>query len=269
MRRPAVRPGSTVADVGQRLVMAAAGARLTGHSDRSARAVAAALRSTALGAFPPEERAWIERIEAQRRRLPSDAVAVSRERGGSPIRPDGEHLSEAAAACEWMSVPPASSRFLLRLVRELAPGSCLELGTGFGISTAYQAAALDLNEAGRIVSLDVAGMTEIAAPALGRLGLADRIELVPGRIEETLAGALDGTAPVDYALLDADHTEEGTLRPFEALLPSLADGAVVVIDDINWTDEMRRAWARAREHPTVRLAVGARRLGVVVAGAGP
>jgi predicted O-methyltransferase YrrM len=247
--------------------MATAGARLTGRSDRSARALGTALRSTALGAFPPEERAWIERIEAQRRRLPSDAVAVSRERPDDRRLSAGEHLGEAAAACEWMSVPPASSRFMLRLVRELAPRSCLELGTGFGISTAYQAAALDLNEAGRIVSLDVAGMTEIAAPALGRLGLADRVELIPGRIEETLAGASEGAAPIDYVLLDADHTEEGTLRPFGALLPLLSDGAVVVIDDINWTDEMRRAWARAREHPAVRMAVGVHRLGVAIAGA--
>ena len=33
----------------------------------------------------------------------------------------------------------------MRTVRELSPSACLELGAGFGISAAYQGAALELN----------------------------------------------------------------------------------------------------------------------------
>ena len=165
-----------------------------------------------------------------------------------------------------MSLPRTSARFLLRLVRELAPRSCLELGTGFGISTAYQAAGLELNGTGRITTLDIRGMMEIAAPGLSRLGLAGRVELVSGRIEDTMAGALDAGAPIDSAFLDADHTEIGTIAPFEAIVPHLSPGAVVVFDDINWTSEMRRAWRRVSARPEVVAAYGVHRLGVAIVG---
>jgi predicted O-methyltransferase YrrM len=245
--------------------MASAAARLTPRRDRSSRAVAAALRTTALGRIPPEERAWIDRIGAHRRRLPAQVAATDDH--NSPARPQAERLAEATKACQWMSLPPLWGRFLTRLVRELAPRSALELGTGFGLSTAFQTAALELNRSGTLLSLDIEGMIALARPGLTRLGLEHRVELVAGRIEETLDAALERSGPIDYALLDADHTEEGTLREFDAVLPRLADGAVVVLDDIGWTPEMRRAWRRVAQHERVGASVGLRRLGIAIVAA--
>lgn len=245
--------------------MTGALAGLAGRTDRASRAVAAALGSTAFGRLPREERAWVDRIEAHRRRLPSEVASIpgrdSRDLSTS------ERMGEASSALRWMSLPPFLGRFLLRLVRELAPRSCLELGTGFGISTAYQAAALELNGEGRMLSLDVAGMTEIAEPALARLGLSDRVELLPGLLEDTLATARERSAPIDYALLDADHTEEGTVAAFDAILPALSEGAVVVVDDIDWSPEMQAAWRAVRGHRAVSAAVDLRRLGIAVVSA--
>jgi predicted O-methyltransferase YrrM len=263
--RPA--PGSALASAGYRAVLARGLPSLAGASDDSSRALARALRTTALGRFPAEERAWIERIEARRTQIPATAVSVAADAGG-PRRAEDEHLAEASAACLWMSLPPLLGRFLTRLVRELSPRSCLELGTGFGVSSAYQAAALELNGQGRLVSLDVEDMAAIAAPGLARLGLSERVELVGGRIEETLAGACVRAAPIDYALLDSDHTEKGTLGDFDAMLPHLADGAVLVLDDVNWTEGMRRAWQTIAGHERVVAAVELRRLGIVVVSGG-
>jgi predicted O-methyltransferase YrrM len=238
---------------------------LAGRRDRASRCLRVALHSTALGRIPPEERAWIDRIEAHRRRLPSEIVAASRP--DPRDLPASERMIEASAACQWMSLPPVLGRFLLRLVRELAPQSCLELGTGFGVSTAYQAAALELNGSGKIMSLDLPGMTELAEPGLSRLGLSDRVELLPGLLENTLAAARERAAPIDYALLDADHTQEGTQEAFDAILPALSEGAVVVVDDINWNPAMRRAWRALRGHHAVSAAIDLRRLGIAVVSA--
>ena len=54
---------------------------------------------------------------------------------------------------QW-SMPRIWARFLMRLVGELAPRSCIELGTGFGISAMYQAAALE-----------TAGLTATSTPS--------------------------------------------------------------------------------------------------------
>jgi predicted O-methyltransferase YrrM len=247
-------------------MMAATLPSLSGRGDRVSMALRHALRDTALGRLPGEERAWAERIEANRRRLPRAAVGIAARDPGAPQRNPSEHLAEAERACEWMGLPQSWGRLLTRVVRELSPRSCLELGTGFGVSTAYQAAALELNGAGRLVSLDIPNLTAIAAPSLERLGLSHRVELVGGLIEETLPGACELAAPIDYVFLDADHTEGGTLRPFDALIPHLADGATVVFDDINWTAEMRGAWRLVRERPRVNAAFGVHRLGIAVVG---
>ena len=256
------RRSAVLGETGYRLLMAGAATRLAGRGDRSSRALARALAGAALGRFPAEERAWLNRIVAHRELLPAQVMASSIDTRGLP---GGRWRAEAEAATRWMSLPPVLGRLLMRIVRELAPGSCLELGTGFGLSAAYQAAALDLNDRGRLITLDVAGMIAIARPSLSSIGLAERVETVPGQIEETLAATVRRAAPIEYALLDADHTERGTLDGLDSIAPSLAPGAVVVLDDIAWTDEMRRAWRAARARPWVGSAIALRRLGILIA----
>lgn len=264
-----VAPGSVAGDAGYRALLLIASARL-GHTEAET-AVATALRTTALGRVPAEEHAWLDRIAAHREKLASGAIAESAAR--DPRELDAQtRNAEAADACLWMSLPPLLGSLLMRLVRELAPQSCLELGTGFGVSASYQAAALDLNGSGSLISLDVEDMVRIARPALADIGLGERTELRGGMIEQTLTGAVTDAAPLDFALLDADHTERGTLAAFEALLPAVGEGGVLVFDDINWTGEMRRAWHAVRAHPRVRNTVAVRRLGLAIIagdGAGP
>lgn len=261
---PTIAPGTMLGRAGYRLLCASAAARLDREAPGEA-AVAGALADVALGRAPAEERAWAARLTAHRAALAHLAV----ERGEDPRdlgRP--ARLSEARDAIAWMSLPPVLGTLLMRIVRRLAPARCLELGTGFGVSTGYQAAALSLEERGRLVSLDLEGMTRIAAAGLERLGLDERVDLVGGRIEDTLAGVLADGEPVDYALLDSDHTEAGTLAAFDAVAPALAPGAVVIVDDVNWTSEMGRAWNAIAADERVHASVTLRRLGIAIGSRG-
>jgi predicted O-methyltransferase YrrM len=229
-----------------RLLMGASLPRVAVRRDRGSRALSRALSTTALGRIPREEREWIARIEARRAELSSGDV--------SPF------------VC-WTSVAPVWGRFLMRMVRELSPRSCLELGTGFGISAAYQAAALELNGAGTLTTVErIEGLAAVAEEGFSRLGLEDRIELRIGATDDWLGGVLHGMGEIDYAFLDADHTAEGTLAHFTALLPYLREGAIVVLDDINWTEGMRRAWKSIAGNQRVSGTLKLRRVGIVVIG---
>lgn len=220
-------------------------ARGEGAPPRSLAAVRTALWTTALGRVPAEERAYADLIETHRARL------AERDDSGRAVR--------------WMSLPPILVTILMRIVRELGPRSCLELGTGFGLSTAHQAAALELNGAGRLMSLDIEGMVELAEPGLDDLGLGERVELVGGLIEETLPGACEDAAPVEYVLLDADHREESTLAQLEVILPAVAPGAVIVVDDVNWEDgQMPRVWRAIAAHERVAASTQLYRLGIAI-----
>jgi predicted O-methyltransferase YrrM len=219
-----------------RAMMGAAALRLERRDGRVSRALAAALSGTARGRFPVEDRDWIRRV----------------------------HDRAWHALSRYAGVPPVWGRFLFRFVRGLEPRSCVELGTAWGVSGAYQAAALELNAAGTLVTFEKsAEWAHHAGKVFADLGLR-RVEQRVGLLDDTLQPELARIGTVDYAYVDADHEMAPNLRYFEAMLPHLSPGAVVVFDDINLSGEMRRTWAAIRGHERVGTSYGLRRMGVAV-----
>jgi predicted O-methyltransferase YrrM len=231
-----------------------------------AAAVAVALRSALRDDATPEERGWFARIERLRAELnASDAPVIRLDYGaGSPgasrtaeeMHAGVETPDTVGHIARLTSKPPSWCRVLFRLIRRTRPVSCVEMGTSVGISAAYQAAALELNGAGTLVTLEGApAIADLARGHLGRLGLG-RAEVVVGRFQDTLPGVLAARRPVDYVFVDGHHDEHATLGYFEQLLPFLADSALLVFDDIAWSDGMRRAWTAIARDPRVTSAVG-------------
>lgn len=263
-RTPTTKPAAVRASMASRLL------RLIGRRDPTSRALARALRTTALGRIPEDERGWFAAIESHRRALVADQTDLPAgfEVGQAPAPPWLARLNNGptpiSGLTQLCSVTSLWGLFQMRLVRELAPRSCLELGTALGMSAAYQGAALELNGAGRLITLDGARAWGAAAEqGLSALGLAGRAEVVIGPIDDTLAPVLERIAPVDYAFLDADHTEEATLRHFDMVLPHLSPGALVLLDDIHYSEGMWRAWMAIKQRNRVTLAIDLGRIGVV------
>lgn len=201
------------------------------------------------GALEPEEGERIAGIEALRRRAEADPRI-------------GEFTRRA-------SKPPRSARILFSLVRELRPRSCVELGSGVGISTAYQAAALALNgDGGRLVSLDLSETrVDAARRHLRALGL-DNARLVLGTFDETLEPTLVGLGgAADFVFVDGHHDERATLQYFTRILPFAAPSAVFVFDDIRWSKGMERAWRTLSADRSLRLTLDLGEMGIALADA--
>jgi len=276
-------PNSPPAMAAHRFVLAWGLARLAGRAEPRVQALRRALAAAAVGRLTAAERDALARVEVRRAEIPFEVVDAGLELGIVPG--DVSEAAEAGAAsadestayaarlaqtweiCRWTSISPVWGRFLALLVRTLEPRSALELGTGLGLSGAYQASALKLNGAGKLVTLDVHEASRVAERGFAELGLSDWIELRFGLIDETLPDLLAAVGPVDFAFLDAEHSLSATVRHFDLLLPHLADGAVVVLDDITQTREMRLAWAVVSSRPRVVFSLPLRRVGVVVCGA--
>lgn len=247
--------------------MAVGLARLMGDRDPALRPLVRALRMVVSGRIPPEERAWIERIEARRGQLmgrgaptglPEFAPATeSCASGGFTMTAPQTTIGVASAI---MSLAPSWCVLLMRLVRELAPRSALEVGTGFGISGSYQAAALELNGRGTLITLEGSeAWAESAVEGFSTLGL-ERVEVRVGPIAETLTEEAESHAPLDFVFIDAEHQEQATLAHFEAILPSLAEGAIVALDDVGWPG-VQRAHAAIGRHDRVSTSIVIGRLG--------
>jgi predicted O-methyltransferase YrrM len=246
--------------------------RLAASSDPLARRLAAAVDAVVSDRLDPGERRWVERIESLRSRLlqSTEEVAIVDYGAGDP---DLELTEEAmstgraesrriADICSSAAKPPVWARLLLKLVREIQPEHSVELGTSLGISAAYQAAALELNGHGRLVSLEGApALVEVARRHLAELGL-ERATIVAGRFQDTLDGVLASESPVDYAFVDGHHDRDATLEYFEQILPASAQNAVLIFDDISWSPGMRQAWRTIAAHPRVGVAIDLFKVGI-------
>jgi predicted O-methyltransferase YrrM len=138
---------------------------------------------------------------------------------------------ELADACQWsyMPISEPGGRLLYALTRASRPGTVVEFGTSFGISTAYLAAAVTDNGAGHLFSTELSPVKVAAAQAnLEDAGLADVVTILPGDARETLA-AVGG--PVGLVFLDG--WKDLCLPVLRLLEPALAPGALVVADDVD------------------------------------
>ncbi len=232
-----------------RLAMVGRVPGLIARRDHVSRAAARALGVTAIGLEGGRERGWIDRIEKRREELASERTAVAPDFDPAAGGVTGSWFAGIDGPvpiwgiARMFSIPSAWGAFLLRLIRELSPSSCLELGTGLGLSAAYQAAALELNGAGSLVTLEGAdAWAAVAEQGLDELGLAGRARVERGSIDDVLPPLAAELAPIDYAFLDADHSEEATVKHYEIVEPHLASGGIVLLDDVTHSDDMRRAW---------------------------
>jgi caffeoyl-CoA O-methyltransferase len=164
-----------------------------------------------------------------------------------------ERLAEetrARTTAPQMMVGPLEGRFLAFLVRALRAKRVLEVGTFTGYSSICMASALP--PGGMVVTLDVnAETTEIAGRYATEAGVADRIDYRLGPASETLA-ELDG--PFELVFIDAD--KPGYIDYYEAALPMLVDGGLLVADNVLWSgrvasepqDDSTRTIQRFNDH---------------------
>jgi caffeoyl-CoA O-methyltransferase len=123
-------------------------------------------------------------------------------------------------------VVPATGRLLQVLALARGAHRALEVGTAIGVSTLY--IARGLAEGGQVVSFEVdPDRHAAAADYLARAGVADRVQLNLQDAREGLA-AQEGT--FDFAFLDGVKAQYGDY--FDAVLPLLDAGAVLVVDNV-------------------------------------
>lgn len=196
---------------------------------------------------------WIERIEAERKRL----LSLTEPLNDGSLGQAGLHDHEASIrdAC-LVSKPFKPALMLFLLTRVIKPRNVIELGTNVGISSAYIGAALKINgQNGRITTLDASPYRQRLAKELhGNLGI-DNVSYVNGLFTDTLGPALEELGSVDLAFIDGHHQYQPTLDYFEEIFPFSTSDTVFVFDDIRWSTDMEKAWSRIQTDDRLGLVV--------------
>jgi predicted O-methyltransferase YrrM len=247
---------------------------LSRERSRMTHSITQSIRAALKRALTLEEKSWVDRIENLRAEMNASTKQITHTDYGAGS-PDASRTQEEMRAgvevtdtlghiSQVSSQPAFWCLLLFKLIRTARPNSCIEMGTSVSISAAYQAAALSLNGHGALVTLE--GATSLAAIAKDNfrlLGL-DTVEVVVGRFQDTLPNVLTNRQPVDYVFVDGHHDGQATLAYFEQILPFLKETALLVFDDIAWSEGMKRAWNIIAKDRRVGVAVDLGPVGLCV-----
>jgi predicted O-methyltransferase YrrM len=201
-----------------------------------------------------------ERIEKLRSEmLNSSATVAINDLGTSLIEKYDKKLSvivgNAAKRAKY-------AKLLYRIIQFYQPQICIELGTNVGISTMYQ--ALALNDESYLHTIEGSNsLAEIAQFNLEKLALNEKVQVHIANFDERLPEILSHTQRVDYLFIDGNHLEEATMKYFEQALKYSHNHTILVFDDINWSTGMQSAWMQIKEHPKVTATIDLYFLGIV------
>ena len=247
--------------------------RLIRSGDRDSIILANTLKSTLKNDLIPEEKVWIDKIEQLRENLNASTTEISLVDYGAGK--SDEHRTQqdmyagktvtttVGEVCRFGSKSPFWSFLLYNLVREFKPAVCIELGTCLGISASYQAVALSLNKAGKIVTIEGAKtLAKYAEQNIETIGL-ENVRVVAGRFQDVLDEVLNESSPIDFAFIDGHHDEKATMRYFEQIISFLSNQPrVLVFDDIPWSPGMKRVWKKIKVDERVKISVDFRKVGI-------
>lgn len=129
-----------------------------------------------------------------------------------------------------MQIAPEQGAFMQLLATAIGARRAVEIGTFTGYSSLCIARGLP--DDGQLLCCDVSEeWTAVARRAWEKAGVAHKIELRIGPAIETLR-ALPEEPSFDLAFIDADKS--GYADYFEALLPRMNDGGLILADNVLW-----------------------------------
>jgi len=178
--------------------------------------------------------------------------------GSSVIKTSKRRVSNIAA----LSLKPAKdAQLLYRIVKYYKPKTILELGTSFGVTASYLAAA---NPDAKLFTIEAAPtIAAIARKTFERVGI-NNVDLIEGNFNKVLPSLLIKLNSIDLAFIDGNHRKEPTLHYFDQLLRHSTASTILIFDDIHWSREMEEAWAQIQRSPRVTLTIDLFFIGIVL-----
>ena len=156
--------------------------------------------------------------------------------------------------------PKKYAQLLYRIIKYYQPHQIIEIGTSFGITTSYLAAA---HSTANVITHE--GATKIASIAIENFNSLNlnNIKLKQGDFESTLMGTIAAIDSLDFAFIDGNHRKKPTWDYFELLLTKSNENSIFIFDDIHWSSEMEQVWEEIKLHPAVTLSIDLFFIGIV------
>ncbi len=164
----------------------------------------------------------------------------------------GLRTMPANDAVDRLSSPAPGCALLAHLVERASPRWTVEIGSAFGVASVAIAVALARDGDARFDGIELEEWKASIADAAVRAVLGERARVHGGPAQERLPALLERrAAPIDFAFVDALHTYDATWAEHRLLAGATAPGAIVVYDDVWWSEDMHRCWEAIARGPDV------------------
>lgn len=162
---------------------------------------------------------------------------------------------------EWLKKSSSSSKYgklLNRIANYYNTKKILELGTNLGIGAAYLS-----TEKNKVLSIE--GNKFLAAYTREALlkNNFKNIEIEIGNFDIVLSDILQKNQQFDLYFLDGNHSKKATLSYFNDILSFITPNDIIILDDINWSEEMNEAWQQIYKNQKVKLSIDLYKMGIL------
>ncbi len=201
-----------------------------------------------------------DQVEQLRTQMRKDQRSIQIEDFGAGSRVHATSTRKISAIAAASLKPKKYGQLLFRMVAFFQPKSILELGTSLGITSAYLSLA---NPEAKVWSMEGApAIADLAEANFKSLGI-DKIQMVRGDFDKTLAPLLETIESLDFVFVDGNHRYAPTVNYFNLLKPKMREHSILVFDDIHWSQEMEAAWEEIKKDSAISLTIDLFFIGVV------
>ncbi|MEX1161148.1 MAG: class I SAM-dependent methyltransferase [Balneolaceae bacterium] len=199
-------------------------------------------------------------VEALRKKLITENLKISPNSNTDSVKDSVRYLAKVASKNEKWGI------LLMKMISNFDVKRGLEFGTCIGISAAYQAGIMKKKDSGEFISIEgIEARKNLSGENLKMLGL-DNVELHCGSFDEILPMVLQLHGEFDFLFIDGDHRYKATVDNFHKVLPHLKENSIVVVDDIKWSDGMKRAWLEIKKNDRIAFTFDLFLVGVCIIG---
>jgi len=201
-----------------------------------------------------------QKIESLRKELLSNNTSIEVEDfgAGSAVIPFKNRIVKDIASSSLKKKKYA--QLLFRIAQYYQSETIVELGTSFGTTTCYLAAA---DPDSKVVTFEGAkNIAKIALENFNQSG-SKNIKLIEGNFNKSVSANKEIIENVDLLFIDGNHRKEATLRYFDFFLKKSNTQSIFIFDDIHWSEEMEEAWKAIQKHDSVTLSIDLFFIGLV------
>jgi predicted O-methyltransferase YrrM len=157
-------------------------------------------------------------------------------------------------------VPPKYGKLLSNMAAAFGEPVMIELGTSLGISTMYLAGSCR-----NATVYTIEGCHETASIARQNFVEAgfNNIKMAEGSFDDVLPEILASGVKPGLVFIDGNHRKEPVIR-YASDIAMISDSkTVIIIDDINYSEEMAEAWRELKQHKKVTVSIDIFRMGIL------